>query len=253
MKDKGDNYRIHWLNQLKSLNLKPEIFVIEEVSEENWQEAERFWIAYFRYIGADLTNSTDGGEGSVNLAPEIRAKISKSLSGENHPNWGKPKSAETRAKLSVSNMGKHSGEKSPLYGKPMPIERRLKISDSHKHLSPESIEHYRIAATGSKNPAFGKSWPTERREAQSARIAGKNNPHYGKKHTSEALAKISAKSTGRYVSPETRAKHSADTAGENNPMFGRKQTPEARAKISEAAKKRWAKVRTSIVADTTDT
>ena len=33
----------------------------------------------------------------------VREKISASLSGQNHPNWGKPRSEETKAKITASN------------------------------------------------------------------------------------------------------------------------------------------------------
>lgn len=39
--------------------------------------------------------------------PEVRAKISAAVSGENHPMYGKKHSAKTRAKISASNYGKH--------------------------------------------------------------------------------------------------------------------------------------------------
>jgi hypothetical protein len=43
--------------------MMPEIFCIEEVVDADWQEAEQFWIAYFRFVGADLLNQTAGGDG----------------------------------------------------------------------------------------------------------------------------------------------------------------------------------------------
>jgi hypothetical protein len=53
-----------WFRSLQAKGLKPEIFEIEAVPEgESWQEAERFWIAYFRSLGANLVNETPGGDG----------------------------------------------------------------------------------------------------------------------------------------------------------------------------------------------
>jgi hypothetical protein len=37
--------------------------VLEEVPVGEWREAETFWIAYFRSIGANVINQTDGGQG----------------------------------------------------------------------------------------------------------------------------------------------------------------------------------------------
>lgn len=57
------SHKNHWLRALVALGLKPEIEVLEECgSWETMNEAERFHIAYWRYIGAALTNSTAGGE-----------------------------------------------------------------------------------------------------------------------------------------------------------------------------------------------
>lgn len=60
-----------WLRSLIKSNLLPDVFVIEEVDEDDWVEAEQFWIAYFRMIGADLCNHTDGGEGQHGLAASM--------------------------------------------------------------------------------------------------------------------------------------------------------------------------------------
>lgn len=49
-----------WIAALRSDGMRPEIFLLEEVAE-GWPEAEQFWIAYLRFLGAELTNLTDGG------------------------------------------------------------------------------------------------------------------------------------------------------------------------------------------------
>ena len=61
----------------------------------------------------------------------------------------------------------------------------------------------------------------------SATNRGEKNPFYGKHHTDETKAKMSAAKCGRKLSPETRAKISAAKCG-------RKFSPETRAKISAA-------------------
>jgi hypothetical protein len=48
-----------WIKTLADVGLKPEMFEIESVLE--WQEAEAFWIKYFRSIGAQLCNTAPGG------------------------------------------------------------------------------------------------------------------------------------------------------------------------------------------------
>lgn len=68
-------YKANWIRSLKSLGLSYKIVIIHEFQEpEILGLAETFWIAYFRGLGAKLTNLTDGGEG-YNLTPEHKAKI----------------------------------------------------------------------------------------------------------------------------------------------------------------------------------
>jgi len=66
---------------------------------------------------------------------------------------------------------------------------------------------------------------TTRRTKQSASITGKNNHMYGKTHSKETRAKISAALKGRFT-------------GENHPSFGKTHSEESKAKMSEAVKKR---------------
>lgn len=84
-----------WVYSVLQRGLEPICFQIE-ACEENWEESEKFWISYFRFLGADLMNLTDGGDGSAGyrhpleirqkiaalakarVTPELRAQISKS-------------------------------------------------------------------------------------------------------------------------------------------------------------------------------
>lgn len=72
-----------WLNKLwGKYQKKPEIFVLEEIEQEQWLEAECFWIDYFISIGSNLTNSSIGGQGRIagtKLTEDHKNKISKGL------------------------------------------------------------------------------------------------------------------------------------------------------------------------------
>src|SRR3972149_6624196 len=65
-------HRTSWINYLKTRDLKPGIFEIESVSEDDADNAEKFWISYFKFIGANLTNNTEGGGGMTNPSAETR-------------------------------------------------------------------------------------------------------------------------------------------------------------------------------------
>ncbi len=59
-------------------NFSFEIFEEHETKAEAL-EAEIFWIAYYKSIGAELMNMTDGGDGMTGQTKEIKAKISAAL------------------------------------------------------------------------------------------------------------------------------------------------------------------------------
>jgi group I intron endonuclease len=115
------SHAYNWLRQLLAAGLKPEVSVLEvHETAEALNEAERHLIAYFRSIGCDLTNATEGGDGSVGyrhteeskqkqrskmtgrrLTEEHRASISGGL-------MGRIVSHATRAKLSAANSKSNS-------------------------------------------------------------------------------------------------------------------------------------------------
>lgn len=55
--------KVNWIKNLRKENLIPELFIIDEVNELEWQFWEQFYIAYFKSIGCKLTNCAIGGEG----------------------------------------------------------------------------------------------------------------------------------------------------------------------------------------------
>ena len=152
-----------WIKQLITIKKMPEMFLIEEVPIKEWQEAERFWISYFKYIGADLVNMLPGGLGGAVIGREIsqetRQKISEALRGENHfnygkpgPNLGKPMPEHVRKILAEANQGKPSWAK----GKKFSDQYRQKLSEAHiglpSNMTPETeakrVEAVRMACKG---------------------------------------------------------------------------------------------------------
>lgn len=94
-------HKAMWLRQLLGAGLRPDIQVLESsASADELNEAEQFHIAYWRFVGADLTNLTDGGEGSVGhkQTPEHTEKIAKSNRGRIH-------TSQTRARMSAVKLG----------------------------------------------------------------------------------------------------------------------------------------------------
>ena len=125
-------------------------------SEDALNYLEKFYIKKYKAkeVGYNLT---DGGEGLQNPNNEIRQKISasrkgkprflgrthtsntkqkisESHKGEKNPNFGKPRSEETKRKISAAKKGKynHKGKKNGFYGKEHSEETKQKISDAMK-------------------------------------------------------------------------------------------------------------------------
>ena len=104
------------------------------------------------------------------FSEEFCRRMSELNSGENHPNFGKPRSEETRRRVSESKKGKQQSE-----------DHRRKNSE---------------AKTGENNPNFGKHLSAETRQ----KISEANK---GKKHTDATKLKISeTKKRNKLVSPE---------------------------------------------------
>jgi predicted GIY-YIG superfamily endonuclease len=61
--DKKRGLGTHKRNWLNSLSSKPILEIIKEVSIDEWQKYEKFYIEYYLSIGCKLVNWGDGGEG----------------------------------------------------------------------------------------------------------------------------------------------------------------------------------------------
>ncbi len=128
LRDKKRTHKYYWIALLKERGLKPIIELVYTVKDgECWQDVERKWIAYYRNIGENLTNATDGGEGArkgnQNAKGTIRTKEFKQsqsvrMRGDNNPmrkghhvspNKGKPMSEEQKLKISIARTGKKYG------------------------------------------------------------------------------------------------------------------------------------------------
>lgn len=97
----GKSYRDKWVRSLRTKLAKPEMIVIEAIESNDWIEAERFWISYYRAIGALLTNLTDGGEGCDGYR-----HTPATLETLRQLKLGRVLTAEHREALSVSSKGK---------------------------------------------------------------------------------------------------------------------------------------------------
>jgi hypothetical protein len=85
---RGNRHSAVWIRSLRNVGLRPVLTILEVATEEMWEERERYWIAFYREQGCDLTNLTDGGEGMHGISPsaETRRKLSMAgLIAQNRP------------------------------------------------------------------------------------------------------------------------------------------------------------------------
>lgn len=150
------SHRSAWFRSLAAAGVIPDFFTLEVVGPlGDWREAERFWIAYFRFLGAALVNQCQGGEGLQN------GNQTSWRCGQRAPNRGRPMSAEARAKLSAAQLGQKRG--------PLSQEHRQKLSRLKKGKTTGPWTVARRAAFQVED----RSWSPERRAAFQAKMAAK--------------------------------------------------------------------------------
>lgn len=92
------SHKAYWIKSLLDIKERPLLKIIETGNGDGWQQAERQWISHYRFLGAPLTNATDGGDGTPGFIPgeETRKKMSLAHAGRKQS----PESiAKTRAAL----------------------------------------------------------------------------------------------------------------------------------------------------------
>jgi group I intron endonuclease len=164
-----DSHKDRWLRKLNENGVRPEIIIIDEVSEDDWQFWETHYIAYFKFLGCSLTNGTDGGDQPPSTkgrrhTEESRKKMSDTKKGKPIPwlNNGKERSEKHKENLSKSLKGRVSEKKGKnyeeFYGKEKSEKLRSKLSETHKGI-----------------------------------YFGENHPFFGKKHTEDTIKLIREK------------------------------------------------------------
>ena len=159
-------YKNGWHIDYQKNPEKYEYSVIEyDVPEDKLDEREIFWISFFDSYNNGY-NLTEGGNSTRGYkhTEEYKLYMSKlhsgsnnpfynnhSLSGKNHPMYGKKLSEETRKKISDAI----KGENHPMYGKKLSEETRKKISEASNHKG-ENNPMY--GKRGELSPMYGRHW-----------------------------------------------------------------------------------------------
>lgn len=181
--EKSRTKKTGWIKGLLKSGNKPSIEIFEVAAVEDWEEAERFWIAYGKFLGCNLTNGTLGGDGGLQT-PDVRAKMSLLKKGVGAGIKRGPHPPERRANISMALKGKIRGPYPPERGikisaavkgktrKPLSEEHRQKISDALKGKSHSQEHNERVsqALTGVKRGPLSEKQKEFLREKFTGRI-----------------------------------------------------------------------------------
>jgi len=144
--NKKDNMYFHKaIRKYGKKNFKWEI-IIKCNSREALDKAEIGMIEKYNTFGNGYNLNVGGeGNGGFEHTEKTRQKMSKAKRGENHPNYGKHRTEETKRKISHANEGKTrsekvrkrksesmKGEKNHNYGKPRTKETKKKIGNANR-------------------------------------------------------------------------------------------------------------------------
>jgi len=166
---------------LLKFGLKPTLELIREVPIEEWEHWERTFIHWYRVLGWNVVNVTDGGEGMTNPTEEVRAKCALGRKGKGH-------TPEARAAIGAAFRGKSLSEEHR--AKLSAARQREKDSGKKRKLSPA---HRAAIGDGLRGRKLS--------EAQKEGLRG-NKYALGFRHTKKALDAISAASKLKKLSPE---------------------------------------------------
>jgi len=108
-----------FVSELKSLGLSLRYSVLQQCSQGQWQNWEKFWIATVKASGAKLFNIAEGGNAPATTSESCRSA-----------RLGKKDSAETRMNKSIAAKGI---KKSPQHVEKVALANRgRQFSDEHK-------------------------------------------------------------------------------------------------------------------------
>ncbi len=176
-------------------------------------EAEKWWIRHFDCIAPRGYNLTYGGDVPV-VSEETRRKMSeiqKHLATPEKMEALRKAAAEKgpsqRQREVASQMMKaRIGDKHPNFGRKLSGWHKQRVSETHKgkKQSEEQIRKRTFHRRGVANPKLqgliawnrGMKFPDSGRKGT---MTGEENPFYGKKHTPETIAKMSAARTAYHA------------------------------------------------------
>jgi hypothetical protein len=182
------NHRCRWIRSMLARGYSPAIELQTEV-RGNGCKAEIAYIAYYRKMGFNLVNSTQGGDGLVNPSLVVRRKMSRSHIGKSLSYDAKRKIG-TASRQNQINGGFFKGKKQSVKAKekisrkqkghPVSEKTRLSASRTHKGkivslVTRQKIRQARMKQTFSfetrqkLKAAAMRLWPIKKEKIEKAR------------------------------------------------------------------------------------
>jgi len=108
LSEKSNHKRATWIKSLKRENLVPVIKEIDYCDYTDSNNLEISWIEKYRFIGENLTNMTNGGDGTLGVTPTKEQRLARSIYLKKKfsegvitpPMLGKTHTQETKDKIS---------------------------------------------------------------------------------------------------------------------------------------------------------
>jgi group I intron endonuclease len=117
-----------WVKGLLNEGLEPMMEILEECTEETWQEVERGWIAKGKELGLNLVNMVSGGKGGSirgrKIPQVVRDKIRQKLLGRPGSMKGMKHTQEAKEKVRQAKLGKKNPK---IQGRKLTQEHKDKI------------------------------------------------------------------------------------------------------------------------------
>ena len=160
---KMKTHKDRWIQSLMRLSLLPKLEIVEWSTTP--KASEIAWIARLKEQGANLVNSTLGGDG-VLMTEEVRRKIGAASSLRTPPNRSGAKlSIETKSLISKSLTGKKRSEESrskqstSRKGWKMTEQHRQSIIASNRSRRRKAIENTNLLPTAGSTIVSGSTRP----------------------------------------------------------------------------------------------
>lgn len=123
-------HNARWIKQLLAIGQMPMIETVE-FGTGDWREAERRWIAHYRNSGINLTNMTDGGEGTLGWHPDEDTRRKMSVR-----QTGRKQTPESTAKTRAALLGR---KQSPEHARKLSEARKGRVPWAATNAAAEAV------------------------------------------------------------------------------------------------------------------